>query len=272
MLRATVPPPWSVKPSPAASPLGSGAGEGASLLRQLFDPGHLALRHGVAGDHPRTPARNHLRDGEVLSQGLLVDAASGHEFQTRVGRADGLQRRDPAVGLRREELHEGQAQTQGFLHLRWRGHTWDDRNAALLAPPHDLRVQPWRDDELGSGVDGLLRLRGREDRAGSAEGLRHTLGHALQCLLSGSGAEDNLDHREAAGHEGLSQGLGPLRTRHGHHGHHPDLLQLLEHRSILCGQRRVHCCGAFTAPSHRDTGACKGTRDSPGCSCTNQGR
>ena len=100
--------------------------DGHGFTGQFSDGGKVPGVDECVADHEGAAAGNDFREGKVIAQILLVDAASGHEAQLGVGGGHGFDGFQAAVGLGGEEFDHAQAQFDGCFHVRGGGAAGED--------------------------------------------------------------------------------------------------------------------------------------------------
>ena len=210
------------------------------------DVGHLEAQQGAAGlgtqggdlvkvaggdvglgAHPAAAHGVDEGGGDELAQVLVVDTSGGDELHAAEGGGEGLQGGEAAVDVGGEELDHLQPQLHGGGDLRGGDAAGGDGHAVVHAPADDLLVKAGRDDELGPARHGLLALVQGDDGAGPHQHVGAAVGHGLDGVRGGGGAEGDLHDVDAAGEHGLGGGDGVLGVLNDHHRHHAGVPQSL---------------------------------------------
>ena len=119
---------------------------------------HFWLSMGSARYHIGAAARRDDRAGQVLPLRFLrVYAAGRHDLEHRERCAHGLDLRQTAGLLRREELEHLEAELERLMVVGRRGAARIDGDALLLTVGNELGIEAQRYDELRACGDGFRR-------------------------------------------------------------------------------------------------------------------
>ena len=119
----------------------------------------------------------------------------------------------------RKELDVGDAGIDGAHDLRGCDHAREHRHAAREAARHDRVPKAGHHDELGSRVDGSVRLIHGQHGAGPDQQVRLGRSHQRDGLDAGRGPEGDLGARQASVTQRDTQRRSVLGAPDGHHRH-----------------------------------------------------